>query len=116
MIARRRVQNQNLKFEERDEIHRYMDRRWYYLFVLILLAGIPFHQPLLVVVGLLGLLVVGTTDTWAHYCMHDLRYQRQLSEQRALYGEQITLALTIENAKLLPLPWLEIEDSVPRAL
>jgi len=45
-----------------------------------------------------------------------LRYQRQFSEQRALFGEEIQLSLSVENAKLLPLPWLEIEDSVPQPL
>ncbi|HCJ36385.1 MAG TPA: DUF58 domain-containing protein, partial [Ktedonobacter sp.] len=50
------------------------------------------------------------------YCLRQLSYQRQFSEQRVLFGEQITLSLAVENAKLLPLPWLEIEDTVPRAL
>ena len=93
-----------------------MSKRWYYLCLLIVLVGIPFHQPLLIIVGLLALAVMSTTDIWATNCLHNLRYSRQFSEQRALYGEQITLSLAVENAKLLPLPWLEIEDTVPRAL
>jgi len=82
----------------------------------ILFASIPFHLPLLVVIGLLILVIIATTDIWATYCLRQLRYQRQFSEQRALFGEQVTLSLSVENAKLLPLPWLEIEDTVPRAL
>jgi len=93
-----------------------MNRRLYYIGLAILIASIPFHQPLLVVIGLLVLVIIGTTDIWSTYCLRQLRYQRQFSEQRVLFGEQITLSLAVENAKLLPLPWLEIEDTVPRAL
>jgi uncharacterized protein (DUF58 family) len=93
-----------------------MNRRFYYIGLAILIASIPFHQPLLVVIGLLVLVIIGTTDIWSTYCLRQLSYQRQFSEQRVLFGEQITLSLAVENAKLLPLPWLEIEDTVPRAL
>ena len=93
-----------------------MNRRLYYIPMAILFASIPFHLPLLVVIGLLILVIIATTDIWATYCLRQLRYQRQFSEQRALFGEQVTLSLSVENAKLLPLPWLEIEDTVPRAL
>ena len=93
-----------------------MNRRWYYLAPILIAASILFRQSLLIVVGLLVLLVIGTTDIWYTYCLRHLHYQRQFSEQRALFGEQVTLSLTVENAKLLPLPWLEVEDTIPRAL
>ncbi len=93
-----------------------MNRRWYYLAPILIASGILFRQSLLIVVGLLVLLVIGTTDIWYTYCLRHLHYQRQFSEQRALFGEQVTLSLTVENAKLLPLPWLEVEDTIPRAL
>jgi uncharacterized protein (DUF58 family) len=92
------------------------DSRWYFLSCALLLAGVLLHQPLLVVISILVLLVLLTIDIWAKYCLHDLHYQRSFSEQRALFGEEITLSLTIENAKILPLPWLEVEDMTPRAL
>jgi uncharacterized protein (DUF58 family) len=93
-----------------------VDRRWYYLGFGLLLASILLHLPLLVVCGLLLLLVLCTTDIWAYYCLHTLHYQRHLSERQALFGEEITLSVSVENAKLLPLPWLELEDMFPRAL
>src|SRR6266566_806284 len=93
-----------------------MKKQWYYLCVAIILFGLLIRQPLLLVIGFLGVLVLATTDIWSKYCLYDLRYQRQFSEQRVLFGEEISLSLAIENSKLLPLPWLEIEDSVPREL
>ncbi|TMF45415.1 MAG: DUF58 domain-containing protein [Chloroflexi bacterium] len=93
-----------------------MNRRWYYVGVAILLVSLLIHQPLLFLLGLLVLLILGTADIWAKFCMHDLRYSREFSEKRVLFGEEITLSISLENAKLLPLPWLEIEETVPRSL
>ncbi len=93
-----------------------MKKQWYYLSIAIVLLGLLLRQPLLVVIGLLGTLVLAATDIWVKYCLQDLRFQRQFSEQRVLFGEEITLSLSVENAKLLPLPWLEIEDNVPQPL
>jgi uncharacterized protein (DUF58 family) len=93
-----------------------VDKRWYLFNVVLLVAGILLHQPLLIVIAVLLLLVLGITDIWALYCLDNLRYQRQFSEQRVLFGEEVTLSISIENAKLLPLPWLEVEDTLPRAL
>jgi uncharacterized protein (DUF58 family) len=93
-----------------------MNRQWYFACLAVILLGLLFRQPLLLVVALLGLLVLLTTDIWAKYCLHDLRFERAMSEKRVLFGEEITLSCVVENAKLLPLPWLEVEDTVPRSL
>src|SRR5215469_12273290 len=93
-----------------------MKKQWYYVSLGVIILGLIFRQPLLLVVSVLGLLVLLTADTWARYCLRDLRFQRELSERRVLFGEEITLSLAVENAKILPLPWLEIEDVVPNAV
>ncbi|GHO69476.1 hypothetical protein KSC_083680 [Ktedonobacter sp. SOSP1-52] len=92
------------------------DGIWYTLCGVLVLLGIIARQPLLVVVGILLLLIIITTDIWSHYCLVDLRYQRKFSQQRALFGEDVTMSVTVENAKILPLPWLEVEDTLPRSL
>src|SRR5579884_309826 len=92
------------------------DARWYVSGIALVLAGILLHQPLLLILGILVLLVLCITDLWARYCLLHLTYSRQISEQRVIFGEEITLSLTIENSKILPLPWLEIEETVPRLL
>ncbi len=92
------------------------DKRWYLLSVALLLLGIVLHQPLLIVVGILLLLTLLIIDVWALYCLDNLYYRRHFSEQNVLFGEEVTLSLSIENAKLLPLPWLEVEDTIPRVL
>ncbi|MGH2497342.1 MAG: DUF58 domain-containing protein [Ktedonobacteraceae bacterium] len=93
-----------------------MNRKWYYTAIAVILMGLVFRQPLLLLLGLLALFVLLVADIWAKYCMRNVRYKRELSEKRVLFGEEITLSLSIENAKLLPLPWLEVEESVPSTL
>jgi uncharacterized protein (DUF58 family) len=93
-----------------------MNKKWYWACAGVILIALLFRQPLILIVGVLALLVVAIVHVWATYCLTNLRFERVLSEKRALFGEEVTLSVTVENAKLLPLPWLEIEDAVPRAL
>jgi uncharacterized protein (DUF58 family) len=93
-----------------------MNKRWYLYGLALIFVAILFDQPLLVVVGVLMFVIIGVTDVWAKYCLYNLNYQRHFSEQRVLFGEEVTVSLVIENAKLLPLPWVEIADNVPHRL
>ena len=96
--------------------YRTLSNRWYYLSVGLLILSILFRQPLFAVIGLLLTLVLAMIDIWSRYCLRNVSYQRVFSAKRALFGEEITLSLVIENTKILPLPWLETEDGVPKAL
>lgn len=93
-----------------------MNRNWYLLGVALLLAAIIFHQPLLAVLAFILEVMIGAIDIWDKFCLRDIQLQRHLSEQKALFGEQLTLSLSIENAKLLPLPWVEVEERIPESL
>lgn len=93
-----------------------MNRRWYFAGAGVILLALLLRQPLILIGGVLLLFLLGATDVWATYCLANLRFEHELSEKRVLFGEEITLTVTVENAKLLPLPWLEIEESMPRAL
>lgn len=92
-----------------------MNRRWYLACTGMLLLALILRQPVLLILGLLALLILVLIDVWARYCLTDLRFERTLSQQRVNFGEEVSLSVTIENAKLLPLPWLEVEDEMPRA-
>lgn len=118
-LRRQRIRVKN-EYEIQQDIDsredRTLSRRWYYLGIGLMLLGIVFRQPLFVVIGLLITLVLVMIDIWAIYCLRDVSYKRTLSEKRVLYGEEITLSLTLENTKILPLPWIETQDGIPRAL
>ncbi len=93
-----------------------LDKRLYIVSIGLIIASILLHQPLFLVGGIILLMVLAITDIWARYCLQDVTYQRHLSEQRVLFGEEIVLAISIENTKLLPLPWLELEETFPLTL
>ncbi len=93
-----------------------LDKRLYIVSIGLILASILLHQPLFLVGGIILLLILAITDIWARYCLQNVTYQRHLSEQRLFFGEEIVLAISIENTKLLPLPWLELEETFPLTL
>src|SRR5260370_8446893 len=90
-----------------------MNKQWYYLCIAIILLGLLLRLPLLLVIGLLGVLILAATDIWAKYWLQDLRYQRQFSEQLVLFAKEKTLSLTVEQSKLLHLPCLQIPLTIP---
>lgn len=91
-------------------------RPWYGVALLLLLASIFFHEPLLFVAGLLALALAVIPELWYRFCFSGLVYRRQLGERRVFFGETVTLRLSVENRKALPLPWLEVEDEFPEPL
>lgn len=93
-----------------------MNRKWYYAVFAIVLLSLLIRQPVLLLLGILALLVLASTDIWANFCLRNLLYLRELSERRVLFGEEFTFSITLENAKLLPLPWLEVEEAISRSL
>jgi len=101
-------------FQSRED--RSLSRRWYYLSVGLMVLGILLRQSLLVVVGLLLTLVLLAIDIWSVYCLRNVQYKRGLSQDHVLFGEEVTLSLVLENTKILPLPWIEIQDVIPRSL
>jgi uncharacterized protein (DUF58 family) len=88
-------------------------RPWYLVGVLILLLSLLLRMPLLIVAGLLVVVLGAVPDLWYRFCLSGVIVRRTFSARRAEIGDEVTLALRIENRKLLPLPRLEVADEVP---
>ncbi|HJW23069.1 MAG TPA: DUF58 domain-containing protein [Candidatus Limnocylindrales bacterium] len=82
-------------------------------FVLIVIGGL-LSQPALIAVGTIAELVWLLRSVWTRYGLRNLTYERHLESPRATVGEEIGLDLVVRNRKLLPVPWLAIEDRVSR--
>ncbi len=80
--------------------------------LLLVVIGALFAAPGLIAVGVIVALVWLLRSLWARFGLRGVTYERKLGAQRALVGEEIQLELTVRNRKLLPLPWLEVEDFV----
>lgn len=103
----------DLKLATPAEDNRLMRRPWYVAGIGLMVFSLIVGQPLLVVVGLLVIAIGFVPDLWYRYCLSSLYLQRSLSAQRAQIGDELTLTLTMENRKLLPLPRVEIRDEAP---
>ncbi len=71
-----------------------------------------------VIVVLLGLILsaAGLAKLWSRLSLVGVNCQRSLSEPRVFPGEYIELKLRLANRKLLPLPWVQVDDSIPEQL
>ncbi|MBX6753298.1 MAG: DUF58 domain-containing protein [Thermorudis peleae] len=83
---------------------------------LVVLAGLALRQPLLAFLGAVVAVTLVLALLWRRVGLRAVHYTRQLSSTRAFPGELITMELILENNKLLPLPWLEVEDDIPDGL
>ena len=92
------------------------DEAWRLTGVILVIAALVLRSPPLALLGA-GLLVASLcVGLWGHYALHGVEYHRRLGERRATFGEVVSLEVQIDNRKLLPLPWLEAEDSLPAGL
>ncbi len=66
---------------------------------------------------LLGLILstAALSRLWSRLSLVGVSCQRFISERRAFPGEIIEFKLSVTNRKLLPLPWIQVEDELPLA-
>jgi uncharacterized protein (DUF58 family) len=86
---------------------------WLYLIGGLLLGSLILREGQLFLVAAILLLVAGVARIWDRYCLVGIGYRRTLGHTRAFFAEDVTLTLEIVNEKMLPLAWLEVEDSMP---
>ncbi len=87
----------------------------YVLLVLLGLLLISAWARLTVVSVLLGLVLAtgGITRLWSWFSLKSVTAERKISDNRVFPGESVDLQLKVTNRKILPLPWIEIEDEIP---
>ncbi len=83
--------------------------------VLLLLAGV-LHQGGLLLVAVLLLLLFGVAKLWEKYALRRVEYSRHLSTNRAFFGDEVRLELSIANRKPLPLPWVSVSEELDEKL
>ena len=87
-------------------------RPWYFLALALFLLSLLVHQALAFLAALFTLLVGFVPDLWYRYALRHIVIRQQVSQEHLFFGEEVTLSISIENQKLLPLPWLQIEDII----
>ncbi|MQF48593.1 DUF58 domain-containing protein [SAR202 cluster bacterium AC-647-N09_OGT_505m] len=89
---------------------------WLFITLALVLAAMALQQALLLLVALLFFLVSSITRLWARYALEHVEYGRGLSTSKAFFGDTIILDTRITNGKILPLPWVHVQDEVPQEL
>jgi uncharacterized protein (DUF58 family) len=75
---------------------------------ILLFIALLYGQRDLIVLTLLVLAVMGGARLWARMSLSGVQYRLRVDKQKVFPGEQFTLRITAENAKLLPI-WLEMK-------
>jgi len=92
------------------------NENWVGLAVFAILLGLLTRQNGLLSMAALVLTAVAAGRSWSKYSLRGVEYKRSFSERRAFLGEIIDVTLQVTNRKLLPVPWLKIEDECPLPL
>ncbi|MBN1643853.1 MAG: DUF58 domain-containing protein [Dehalococcoidales bacterium] len=89
---------------------------WLFITILLCLASLILNRGLLLLVAALFFLTGGVAKLWGNYCLRRVEYHRKLSSERVFFGEEVTLEVEVSNRKPLPLPWIQIDDEIPKEL
>lgn len=89
---------------------------WIVITLVLILVGILLQQTPILLVALLFFFTSGTARIWTRYALDRMEYKRSFSAKRVFFGETVNLEIGIANLKILPVPWLHIQDEVPEEL
>jgi uncharacterized protein (DUF58 family) len=93
-----------------DTLRALVDHRWFGFAVLIFLVAIFGEIRELLAVVAFMLFVLTAAWLWSRSSLRGLVYSRRFRYRRLFPGEDFDVQITLENRKLLPLPWLQVED------
>lgn len=89
---------------------------WLLISAILVLIGLLASQGLLIVVGSLVIIVWLLTKLWDKFAFRDVSHRRTLSQHRAFIGDTVDYTVTLSNEKILPLIWVDIQDTFPADL
>jgi uncharacterized protein (DUF58 family) len=87
-------------------------RPWYGLALLLFVFSLFSQQPLLFLAALFTFLVAIVPDLWYRNALRHLIVRQYVNHRNVFFGEEVTLSVSIENHKFLPLPWLKVENKI----
>ena len=93
-----------------------LNELWLVVSGLLILIGLVASQGLLLVVGALVIIIWLVTKVWDRHAFSKVSHSRSLSHHRAFIGDSLAYSVTLSNDKMLPLIWVDIQDSFPEGL
>jgi uncharacterized protein (DUF58 family) len=80
--------------------------------IVVILIGMLVSQPAVTVIGTILLLTLALAWFWNRHVLDRLVFERQAESDRCFAGERLHLTLRLTNKKLLPMPWVRVEDNI----
>ena len=87
-------------------------RPWYVLATALLVLSVITRQPIAFLAAVFALVIGIVPELWYRYALRDLVIRQRVNQKRAFFGETVILSISVENQKLLPLPWLETQKGL----
>ena len=89
---------------------------WIFLSSVMIFIGLVASEGLLLVVGSLVIVLAIVARIWDRYAFRSVSHSRSISRQRAFIGDTVDYTVSLDNDKVLPLIWVDIQDSFPDGL
>lgn len=93
----------------------WLNRAWLQLTLGLLLLGIILSSGPLIGLSVFVMAAGFLAQFWSKRALDRVTYSRVIPENRAFQGERIQMTLRLVNDKMLPVPWIEVRDTVPEA-
>ena len=87
-----------------------------FLLVIVVLVGAISREPMIAAPGALAFVIAMVARIWSALSLEEITIDRSSSVDHAFQSDEIEITFTIENNKPLPVPWLEINEYVPRGM
>lgn len=94
-----------------DSVRSLINHRWVGMVLFVFLVGAVLRNATLLALTGFMLVVIAAAWLWSRAALRQVGYARRFQHRRAFPGETLELQTVVENRKLLPLGWLQIEDS-----
>ncbi|MEX1022677.1 MAG: DUF58 domain-containing protein [Dehalococcoidia bacterium] len=68
---------------------------------------------------LIGAMIFGAgavSRLWSRLSLDRVTFSRRLSERRVFVGEEVEIELAVDNGKIVPVPWMEVRETLPRGM
>jgi|GEM_PF-129985 uncharacterized protein (DUF58 family) len=97
-----------------QKIEDYLNEAWILVGLAFALGGYLWNKhPAFIALGIGLLLTVSLGRWWRNHALRGVSYRRAFDRTHVFPGEPITMTLTTQNAKQLPLTWLQFYDRTP---
>ena len=93
-----------------------MGKGWLLLSAAILVLAAILRQGSLLLVAILLLILYGAAQIWAKYALRRVEYTRHLSTTHAFFGDEVAFEISLANRKVLPLPWVQVQEELDEHL